>query len=72
MSVGTSLHLASGIVLKSNPTTKYKVKGDGWWPASEIRVGESIIYRHKPEVVVAAITWRIPEYKEAYTCRQSR
>lgn len=59
MPAGTSIRLASGRLIRSEPQTVYNVRNFGKCSAEEILIGDYIRFGRRNERVVTSVTWRI-------------
>lgn len=59
MAAGTSIKLASGQLIRSEPSFQYVVQGVGKCPAEEVRIGDYIRFGRRNERVVSSVTWRV-------------
>lgn len=58
MRAGTSIRLASGRLIRSEPEFLHTVRGYGKCSAEEIRIGDYIRFGRRNERVVSNVTWR--------------
>jgi len=58
MPAGTSIRLASGQLIRSEPGFQYIVQGVGRCPAEEVLIGDYIPFGRRNERVVSSVTWR--------------